>query len=168
MERWRGRAVSSNFGFSHIHDGFDPRAFDTAFEGTALATRSINGAVGGQQSEQRMMALEFVRGWRWPPVNTDGLAPQSCFVLLEINAGANFTNDIWRTLERSTFIIGGPTIYCKLTDSHKLAEAVRPGGYAAVAAGLHYMNVGMVSSTIFSAPVDRNEFMNDTQMIGED
>ena len=94
MQQWQGRAVSSSFGSSHMHDGFDPRAFDDELQGTAFATRSINGAVaGGSQSEQRVMALEFVRGLRWPPVDTGGQSPQACLVLLEITAGANFTND---------------------------------------------------------------------------
>ena len=36
-------------------------------------------------------------------------------------------------------------------------------GYAVAAAGLHYMNVGMVSSKIFSAPVDREMLSSETE-----
>ncbi len=171
MEQWQGRAVSSSFGSSHMLDGFDPRAFDTALQGTPLATRSINEAVGGgSQAEQRVMAIEFMRGLRWPPVSTDGLAPQSCFVLLEMNAGANFANRHlvhprainiydWRTVR---FMAG-------LTDvSMNWPRRLGRVGFAAIAAGLHYMNVGMVSSRIFPAPVDRDELLNDTQNDDED
>jgi hypothetical protein len=166
MDAWQGRAVSSSFGSSHMHDGFDPRAFDAALQGTALATRSINeGVAGGSQSEQRTMALEFVRRLQWPPVRSDGQAPRACFVLLEITAGANFTNDHlvhprainiydWRTAE---FI-------AQLTDA-SMGWSRRLGrmGYAVAAAGLHYMNMGMVSSKIFPAPMDRVFFLNETE-----
>jgi hypothetical protein len=166
MKEWQGRAVSSSFGSSHMLDGFDPRAFDAALQGTALATRSINEAVGGgSQAEQRVMAMEFMRGLRWPPMNMDGLAPQSCFVLLEMTAGANFANRHlvhprsiniydWRTVR---FIAG-------LTDgSMSLPRRLGRVGFAAIAAGLHYMNVGMVSSRIFPAPLDRPELWNETE-----
>jgi hypothetical protein len=165
MKEWQGRAVSSSFGSSHMHDGFDPRVFDAALQGTALATRSINeGVAGGSQSEQRTMALEFVRELRWPPASTAGAAPQACFVLLEITAGANFTNDHlvhprainiydWRT---ARFI-------AQLTGS-SMGWTQRLGrvGYAVAATGLHYMNMGMVSSKIFPAPVDRDGFLKET------
>jgi hypothetical protein len=166
MKEWQGKAVSGSFGSSHMHNGFDPRTFDAALQGTALATRSINAGVsGGSQSEQRVMALEFVRGLRWPPVSTNGVAPQACFVLLEITAGANFTNDHlvhprainiydWRT---TGFI-------AELTDA-SMGWSRRLGrvGYAVAAAGLHYMNMGMVSSKIFPAPLDRDELWNETE-----
>ena len=166
MKEWQGKAVSGSFGSSHMHNGFDPRAFDAALQGTPLATRSINAGVsGGSQSEQRVMALEFVRGLRWPPVSTNGVAPRACFVLLEITAGANFTNDHlvhprainiydWRT---TGFI-------AELTDA-SMGWSRRLGrvGYAVAAAGLHYMNMGMVSSKIFPAPLDRDELWNETE-----
>ena len=166
MKEWQGKAVSGSFGSSHMHNGFDPRAFDAALQGTALATRSINeGVAGGSQSEQRAVALEFVRGLRWPPTRTDGAAPHACFVLLEITAGANFTNDHlvhprainiydWRT---ARFV-------AQLTDAgmgwwRRLGRV----GYAVAAMGLHYMNVGMVSSKIFPAPVDHDGFLKETE-----
>jgi hypothetical protein len=166
MQQWQGKAVSSSFGSSHMHDGFDPRVFDDELQGTALATRSINGAVaGGSQSEQRVMALEFVRELRWPPVDTGGQAPQACFVLLEMTAGANFTNDHlvhprainiydWRTVRFIARLAGSNMGWVQ-----RLGRV----GYAVAAAGLHYMNVGMVSSKIFSAPVDREMFSIETE-----
>jgi hypothetical protein len=166
MKQWQGKAVSSSFGSSHMHNGFDPRTFDAALQGTALATRSINeGVAGGSQSEQRVMALEFVRELRWPPVRTNGVAPQACFVLLEITAGANFTNDHlvhprainiydWRTMG----------FVAQLTDpSMGWSKRLGRVGYAVAAAALHYMNMGMVSSEIFPAPLDRGELWNETK-----
>ena len=86
-------------------------------------------------------------------------------MLLEMNAGANFANRHlvhprainiydWRTVQ---FVAG-------MTDA-SMSWPRRLGrvGFAAIAAGLHYMNVGMVSSRIFPAPVDRDELLNDTE-----
>jgi hypothetical protein len=164
MDEWQGKAVSAAFGSSHVHDGFDPRAFDAQLQGTPLATRSINGGVaGGSQAEQRAMALEFLRELRLPKVGEG--SPRACFVLLEMTAGANFTNDHlvhprainvydWHTLR---FI-------SELTDpSMGLGRRLGRVAYAIAATALHYMNVGMVSNRIFRPPLDQGALKIETE-----
>jgi len=66
LNAWKGKAYSASFGSSHVHDGFDPRVFDSELEGTALQTHSINLAVeGGSQTEQRRRFRVLLRKVAW-------------------------------------------------------------------------------------------------------
>jgi hypothetical protein len=160
MDAMRGKADSAAFGSSHVHNGFNPGAFDRALAGSPLETRSENlGVAGGSQSEQRAMALEFVRRLQ-PP--SDG--SRACFVLLELNAGANFTSDHlihpraidiydWRTARFVSHLVE-PTM--------SFEQRAGRTGYALAAMALHYANVGMLSNLIFAPPVDQAQLANET------
>jgi hypothetical protein len=148
LDEWGSHALSASFGSSHVHNGFDPRAFDNELKGTALQTVSLNlGIEGGSQSEQRAMALEFLHHLRKPAAK-----PASCFVLLELSAGANFTVD-HLLHPRSINIYDFDTTRFVLHLSDPTVEYRRGLGRAAFAlsaAGLHAANIGMLSSSIFS------------------
>jgi len=159
LHDWQGRAASAAFGASSVHNGFDPRAFDSTLAGTPLHTTSINlGVEGGAQSEQRVMALKFVAGLHPHP-------DQACFVLLHLNAGANFTTDHlihprtiniydWKTVR---FIHG--------LSVHALNSSRDAGrfGSALAATVLYYTNVGMLSNLIFPPPPDPQIISDETK-----
>lgn len=154
LEGLKGRVYSAAFGSSHVHDGFDPRAFDEAVAGSGAETRAVNLAIlGGSQSEQRRMALEFVRGLTAPP------AGEACLAILELNAGANLQN-MHLVHPRSIDIYDWKTVQfiSSLTDG-EMSVTQRAGrvGFAVVASLLHYTNVGMVSNWIFAPPIDRKQ-----------
>ncbi len=156
MDAWQGKALSAAFGSSHMHNGFDPRAFDAALAGTSLETRSINASVaGGSQTEQRVMALEFLRTIKPPEA---GEAPRACFVLLEITAGANFTND-HLVHPRTINIYDWSTLrfVSRLVDpSMGWKQRLGRMGYAVIGAAMHYTNVGMASNRIFSPSLNQD------------
>jgi hypothetical protein len=164
LDKWKGNAYSASFGSSHVHDGFDPRVFDSELNGTPLQTRSINLAVaGGSQTEQRLMALEFMHGLK-PPPRTASAAPQSCMVLLELGAGANMG---------ITYLVHPRTIdiydMASVRFVHSLTTPSMPRnqrwgrmGFAAAAAAEHYMNVGMLSAAIFNLPLDEITYHAET------
>jgi hypothetical protein len=163
LKEWHGKVFSAAFGSSHVHDGFDPRAFDRTLAGSPIATRSANlGIAGGSQSEQRAMALEFVKQLETPAET--GAPPQPCIVMLELGAGANFTNDHlvhprainiydWQTARFVSDLI-----------SPAMTKAQRIGrvGYALAASGLYYLNIGMVSNAIFSPPLSEKTMTDQT------
>jgi hypothetical protein len=155
MKDWHGKVFSAVFGSSRLHEGFDPGVFDSTLAGSPLATHSANFAVeGGSQSEQRVMALEFVKQLESPA--EAGAPPQPCFVLLEIGAGANLLN-IHLVHPRSIDIYDWPTLQL-ITHfvSPEMSARQRIGrvGFALIAAALHYANVGMLSNAIFAPPID--------------
>jgi hypothetical protein len=160
LQQWSGRAYAAGFGSSHVHNGFDPRTFDAAMAGTREETRTLNLAVaGGSQTEQRAMALEFVQQLQAPA----GTA-RACLVILELGAGANFTNDHlvhprainlydWAT---TRFVLG------LVSPDMGWRQRVGRAGYALAAMGLHYLNVGMLSNRIFPAPLDAEMLREET------
>jgi hypothetical protein len=155
---WKGRATSAIFGSSHIHNGFDPRTFDQTLSATPLATTSFNlGVEGGSQTEQRVLALDFLKSLR-------PLPHQACFVLLELNAGANFTNDHlvhprtidiydWRTL-RFVHQLSPPSLGAQ--------RVLGRTSFAIVGTALYYSNVGMLANRIFSPPLDQQMLSYET------
>lgn len=161
MEAWRGRAYSAGFGSSHMHNGFDPRTFDAAMAGTQEETQTLNLAVaGGSQSEQRAMALEFVHQLR-PPTGTGARA---CWVILELGAGANFTDD-HLVHPRAINIYDWATtrfVFGLVSSDMGWRQRVGRAGYALAAMGLHYLSVGMLSNRIFSAPLDTEMLREET------
>jgi len=160
MDEMRGRAESAAFGSSHIHNGFNPGAFDRALAGSPLQTRSENlGIAGGSQSEQRAMALAFVRQLKPPAHNS-----RACFVMLELNAGANFTSD-HLVHPRAIDIYDWPTArFVSHLVEPQMTFKQRAGrtGYALAAMALHYTNVGMLSNLIFAPPVDQTQLAGET------
>jgi hypothetical protein len=153
LDDWKGGVYSAAFGSSHVTTLFDPRAFDDELSAMQRRTPSINlGIEGGSQTEQRAMALEFLNHF-------SGAKPaeRPCFILLELNAGANFTPDHlvhprainiydWATMK---FVAG-------LSDSgFDRARRVGRDGYALAAMAMHYSNVGMLSSNILRPPIDQ-------------
>ncbi len=165
MDEWQGRAYSAAFGSSHVHFGFDPRVFDIALYGSPLQTRSINLAIqGGSQSEQRVTALAYVQHLQAPPRTEQVRPTRACMVLLELNAGANFTNDHlihprainiydWQTMRFVSRLT---------TPGMSLKQRVGRIGYALAAMSLHYMNVGMLSSSIFVPPTNLSTLSAET------
>ncbi|CAN5515832.1 hypothetical protein BH10ACI4_BH10ACI4_01140 [soil metagenome] len=162
MDEWQGRAYTAVFGSSHVHFGFDPRAFDVALFGSPLQTRTVNLAIqGGSQGEQRATALAYLQHLQAPP-KVGGA--QACLVVLELKAGANFTNE-HLIHPRAINIYDWPTtrFIARLTTPQMgLKQRVGRTGYAFAAMALHYMNVGMLSSSIFVPPIDNEALRAET------
>jgi hypothetical protein len=153
MDKWKGRASSAAFGSSHVDNGFDPRAFDQELSSTAAATTSLNlGISGGSQTEQAAVAAAFLESL--PPAAPGS---PSRFVLLELTAGANFTND-HLFHPRAINIYNIDAIRLALNDAGLTSvgwrRALGRSGFALAAGLLHYLNVGMLSSRIFPAPLN--------------
>ena len=145
---WQGHAFSAAFGSSHVHNGFDPRSFDRTLAGTLLSTRTLNLAVaGGSQTEQRVMALDYLHHLQPPPSSE----ASACIVMLELNAGANFTNDHLIHPRAINIYDAGTYRFVRqlVSPSMPLQQRVGRLGFAASASLLHYMNLGMLSNRIF-------------------
>jgi hypothetical protein len=157
LDGWRGGVYSAAFGSSHVNDGFDPRAFDDELSAMQRRTPSVNlGIEGGSQTEQRAIALEFLHHF----AVTASPAQQPCFVLLELNAGANFTTDhLVHPRAINIYDWGTMKFVASLSDSQfgRLRNAGREG-YALAAMAMHYSNVGMLSSDILQPPIDQKLF----------
>jgi len=156
LDQWRGTALSASFGSSHVHYGFDPRAFDAAMAGTSTPTRSINLAIaGGSQSEQRAMALAFVESLS----PQQPAAPHAHFVFLELNAGANFTRE-HLLHPRAINLYDWPTtrfVFSLTSPAMSFEQRAGRSAFALIAMTLHFANVGMVSSRLFPAPLDQQQ-----------
>jgi hypothetical protein len=154
LAQWHGKLFSAAFGSSHMHNGFDPSAFDRAMSQSAYPTQTGNLAiVGGSQVEQYVMASQFLRQLE-PPAQAAAPA-QPCLILLELGAGTNFTNDHlvhprainlydWPATKLATHFAG--------LDSNAGRHPGR-AGYAFAAMFLHDINLGMLSNKIFSPPL---------------
>jgi hypothetical protein len=159
LQQWQGRVSSAVFGASHANDGLDPRTFDSALAGTPLRTTTLNlGIEGGSQSEQRAMALTFVSSLRPHP-------DQACFVLLELNAGANLTVD-HLVHPRTIDIYDWKTV--RFIHGLSTAAIGRKRGagrfaYALAAAAMYYSNVGMLSNLVFTPPTDSQLMLHETE-----
>jgi hypothetical protein len=151
LDHLHGTVFSAVFGSSHVNNGFDPRAFDQSLAGSPAQTHTVNLAIsGGSQSEQRVMALEFLKNLQAPPRG------DACLVMLELNAGANFQN-AHLVHPRSINIYDWRTtrFISNLTSPRmSLYQRVGRTGFALVASLLHYTNIGMLSNKIFSPPID--------------
>ena len=161
LDQMSGKSYSAAFGSSHVHNGFNPGAFDRALAGSPLATRSENlGVAGGSQSEQRAMALEFVKNLR-PPADPNA----ACFVLLELNAGANFTNDHLVHPRAINIYDWRTALFVSHLVDPGMGFEQRAGrtGYAVTAMALHYLNVGMLSNLIFAPATNEAALADETQ-----
>lgn len=162
MDAWKGQAFSAIFGSSHLHNGFDPRVFDATLQGTPLSTRTLNLAIeGGSQSEQRVMALQFVNTLSAPAK----AQPQSCMVVLELNAGANFTGD-QLVHPRAINIYDWPTTrFIASLSTPGMSRQQRTGriGFAYAAMLMHAINLGMLSNRIFASGLPDPFYATETQ-----
>jgi hypothetical protein len=153
LDAWRGGVYAAAFGSSHVNDGFDPRTFDDELTAMQRRTPSINlGIEGGSQTEQRVLALEFVRHFS----TGSEVGQKPCFVLLELNAGANLTLD-HLVHPRTINIYDWDTtrfVFALSDDSFSPVRRYGRDAYALVAMGMHYSNVGMLSSYIFKPPIN--------------
>jgi hypothetical protein len=161
LDDWRGGIYSAAFGSSHVNDGFDPRAFDDELSAVERRTPSLNlGVEGGSQTEQRALGLEFLR--RYSARGSAGQQP--CFVLLELNAGANFTSDHLVHPRAINIYDWKTTKFVATLSDAGLSRVRRMGrvGYALAAMAMHYTNVGMLSSKILRPPIDQKLFDEET------
>lgn len=161
LDGWKGGVYAAAFGSSHVNNDFDPRAFDDELTSMQRRTPSVNlGIEGGSQSEQRAVAIEFLRHFS----SGTASAQQPCFVLLELNAGANFTPD-HLVHPRAINIYDWPTTKFVLSLSDgtmSLVQRIGRGGYAFVAMAMHYTNVGMLSSDILNPPINKQLLRDET------
>jgi hypothetical protein len=153
LDEWRGRAHSAAFGSSHVDNGFDPRIFDQRLRGTDGATTSINlGISGGCQTEQAAVLRTFMNSLSAPTPNSE---PR--FLLVEITASANFTKD-HLFHPRAINIYDFQTILLAVDFAERtrvgLRRALGRSSFALIAGSLHYANVGMLGSKIFSPPLN--------------
>jgi hypothetical protein len=153
MDQWRGRASSAVFGSSHVDNGFDPRVFDQEMGGTAGASTTINlGVSGGCQTEQAAVVNAFIDSLPAPTPNS-----QSRYVLLEITASANFTEDhLFHPRAINIYDLHAMELALAFADRNRVGwqRAFGRSAFAFVAGLLHYNNVGMLSERIFSVPLN--------------
>jgi hypothetical protein len=161
LDTWKGGVYAAAFGSSHVNDGFDPRAFDDELTAMQRRTPSINlGIEGGSQTEQRVMALEFLRHF------SGGAAAghQPCYVMLELNAGANFTpNHLVHPRAINIYDWATTKFVTQLSEPgfSRVHKAERDG-YALAAMTMHYTNVGMLSNAILQPPIDKELYAEET------
>ena len=163
MQQWHGTVFSAAFGSSHVHDGFDAAAFDRAVAGTPLATAAANFAVeGGSQTEQRAMALRFVRQLESPA--SAGAPSQPCLVMLELAAGANIGTNFLVHPRAINLYDWDTTRFALHYSGAELSRRQRYGraGYGFEAMALHEMNVGMLSNLIFAPPLSEKELAEES------
>lgn len=160
LRLWRGRAASAAFGSSHVNNGFDPRAFDSVLAGTRLATTTINlGIEGGSQTEQHIMAREFLN--TRPDCHLNG---SPCFVLLELNAGTNFVpRFLFHPRAINIYDLSNIRLALSFADrSEGLKRWIGRAGYALAAGALYYGNTGMLSNLIFHPSLNRTLLSSET------
>lgn len=140
------------FGSSHMHDGFDPRAFENGFFGGSNADQCFNLAVeAGCQTEQREMALEYLKYVK----NRGG---DHAILILELSANLNFTSE-YLTSPRVINIYDWSNLKFALKFSDQNIGLLRVLGraqFALRAAGLHYLNLGMLSNLVFHPGLDES------------
>ena len=144
LDQLGARACSAAFGSSHIHNGFDPRTFDSALADGQLPTQSINMAIsGGSQGEQYVMAKHFLASKASPP--SPACHPM---ILLEINAGANFQS-AHLTHPRAINIYDHALVSLLgdfVSSDLPFYRYVGRAAFAYMEEAMHYLNVGMLAS----------------------
>jgi hypothetical protein len=150
-EHWASLATVAVFGSSHMDNGFDPRAFDAVLAKSNWHARTINLAVsGGGAIEQAAMAGEFAK------LATRTRRDGPVLMLLELNLGPNFAPKYLahpraiNLYDRSSLALA--TSFAD--PSLGMARAVGRMAFAAAAASMHYMNIGMLSAAILKPPLD--------------
>lgn len=156
----RANISSASFGSSHVHNGFDPREFDRTLGFNPLNEGSVNlGVAGGSQTEQLVMAKQFLRSV------PESRSSKTCLVLLELNAGANFQQTHFfhpRTINIYDF--DTTRFALQLVDKHLgLLRSLGRVGFPVSAMMMHYANVGMLSSAVFQPQkIDKDLLLQQT------
>jgi hypothetical protein len=153
LDQWRGHADSAAFGSSHVDTGFDPRAFDRELHDSPSQTTTLNlGISGGSQTEQASAAQEFLASLPAPST-----ASRARFVLLEITAGTNPTNDhLFHPRSINIYDLDNVRLSIDFAGHNLgLRRELGRSGFGLAAGGLHYVNVGMLSSAIFHPDLNR-------------
>jgi hypothetical protein len=151
---------SAAFGSSHVHNGFDPRAFDNEMNALGVHVRSLNLAIeGGSQGEQFLMAQRFLAS-RQTSASAD-----RCLVILEANAGANFPEENLlhpRSINSYNFEVA--TISARFA-SPDLGLSRCLGRLAVTTFGttMHYLNTGMLASRLFPHDLDADLLLRQTE-----
>jgi hypothetical protein len=157
LDRWSGKAFTASFGSSHMHEGFDPRSFDRIMAGGPDETKTVNLAIaGGSQTEQRLTALEFLKHLQAPPADDGTSGPKACMVILELAAGANFGSEFLVHPRTINIYNWDTTRFVMRLAPPQMPRSQRAGrvGFALLAMGMNSINMGMLSSMIFPAPLD--------------
>lgn len=158
--QWASVVSVAVFGTSHVDCGFDPRAFDAAFNPGSSKATSLNLSVsGGSQIEQTAVAGEFVR-----LVAASVAARNSHLLLMEANSGVNFTTK-FLTHPRAINIYDFQALRLALDFSDPQLGKMRALGRSLVAVVdylLHSTNVGMLSNQIFRPPLNPQLVANET------
>ncbi len=161
LDLWQGRSTAAAFGSSHVDDGFDPRVFDEELGTASHPVTSVNlGVSGGSQTEQATMVDAYIRSLPPPQQNSP---PR--LALLEISASANFTEDhLFHPRAINIYDLATVKLALHFADRQRIGwrRAAGRAGFAVVAGILHYCNVGMLSSQIFSPPLNRSLFESQT------
>lgn len=154
--------TAASFGSSHIHNGFDPRAFDEVMAEAATPTRTLNlGVQGGSQVEQAVMAKHFLEV---AAQNGEAARRRRYLVLLEANAGVNFTDDhMFHPRVINIYDRSAVNLVAHFSD-HEFGLTRRIGrvAYGLIAMTLHDLNVGMLSNAIFTPSLKAEELQNET------
>jgi hypothetical protein len=160
MDGWKGGGNAAAFGSSHVNDGFDPRGFDDELSAMQRSTPSINlGIEGAGQSEQRAMALEFLRRFSSDP----SAGHEPCFLMLELSAGVNITGHLVHP--RAINIYDWATTKFVGDFSGSETSRMRTLGrdaYAMTAMAMHYSNVGMLSNAILRPSINQKLYAEET------
>ena len=157
LDLWQGRANSAAFGSSHVDNGFDPRVFDKEMGPASGTTPTLNLAVsGGSQTEQANLVEAFLQSL---PAPAPSAPPR--LALLEISASANFTEDhLFHPRAINIYDLKTVELALQFADLRHigLRRAIGRASFALIAGALHYCNVGMLSSQIFSPPMNQGLF----------
>jgi hypothetical protein len=145
-------SCSAAFGSSHVHNGFDPRAFDGTMQADGLITRSLNLAVeGGSQGEQFLLARRFLRD----PVRFSR-QPGPCLVMLEANAGPNMQAHNFvhpRAIDTYNDEVTALTMQF-VSPELPVDRIVGRLTFAALGAAMYHAGTGMLAGWMFPHPID--------------
>jgi hypothetical protein len=159
--QWAGVVSVAAFGTSHVDCGFDPRSFDAILAPGTTHPISLNlGVSGGSQIEQTAVAREFER-----QIDNAKAATGDHVFFMEANGGVNFIPK-FMTHPRSINIYDSTALRLALSFSDWRLGKLRALGRSLVAFadyGLNFMNVGMLSSEIFPAPMNSELIKTQTE-----
>jgi hypothetical protein len=153
-------SCSAAFGSSHVHNGFDPRAFDREVSAPGAPVHSLNLAIeGGSQGEQFLMAQRFLATRQ--PTSTAA----RCLVILEANAGANFPENVLvhprsiNTYDAKVAAISADFASPELGFAKSLGRLAATG----IGTSLHYLSTGMLASRLFPHELDADLLRRQTK-----
>lgn len=135
------------FGSSRVADAFDPNAFDARLSNHGIkGINSINlGVPGGSQTEQYAMATRYINYLKRNNIKRATL-------ILELTAGVNLQN-MHLIHPRAINLYNHDVALFALsfsTPKSGLFKSLGRSAYAVAATSLYHLNLGFLSSTIFS------------------